>query len=422
MQLLVTVLVFVFLLGLCVGSFLNVVVYRLPLGKSLVTPPSACPKCGHRLAAYDNVPVLGWLWLGGKCRYCRNPISPRYPIVEAVTGLLFLGYACAVFLYGLGPCLPAAVAGPLFNAVGLPVPTPLPDVQFDWPVLVLHLALLGMLLAASLIDLETFTIPASLPLFAAIVGVAGHALLMTRTTLGNLYVSEPLALAAAMAAGGYLLSLILFRLGVIPLSFPDGEPMMLDHAEWEQLAADARAKGEEPPPEPVTWTRRMLNREMAREMAFCLPPLAGFVLGLYLTRATTFGAGWSQSIAALPMLPGLLGAVLGGLVGGGAVWLFRIGGTLGFGKLAMGLGDVHLMAAVGAVAGGIVASTALFAGAIWGLVFTLYAAVSRSQREFPFGPYLALGTLTTLLLACPLEKYLFDAWQGLVQTLSVASP
>ena len=69
--------IFVFAIGACVGSFLNVVVYRMPLNLSLVTPPSACPNCGHKLAAYDNVPIFGWLWLRGKCRYCGNPISPR---------------------------------------------------------------------------------------------------------------------------------------------------------------------------------------------------------------------------------------------------------------------------------------------------------------------------------------------------------
>ena len=76
------------ILGAIVGSFLNVVAYRLPRGESLLHPPSACPACGTPIKPYDNVPVLGWLWLRGKCRACGAPISPQYPIVEAVTGLL----------------------------------------------------------------------------------------------------------------------------------------------------------------------------------------------------------------------------------------------------------------------------------------------------------------------------------------------
>jgi leader peptidase (prepilin peptidase)/N-methyltransferase len=78
------------ILGLIVGSFLNVVIYRLPRRRSLVWPGSACPHCGARIRWYDNVPLFGWLLLRGRCRDCRAPISIRYPIVELVTMLAFL--------------------------------------------------------------------------------------------------------------------------------------------------------------------------------------------------------------------------------------------------------------------------------------------------------------------------------------------
>ena len=77
------------LLGLIIGSFLNVVAYRIPAGLSVVRPPSACPHCEHPIRPRDNVPVVSWLVLRGQCRDCGEPISPRYPIVEAITGLLF---------------------------------------------------------------------------------------------------------------------------------------------------------------------------------------------------------------------------------------------------------------------------------------------------------------------------------------------
>jgi leader peptidase (prepilin peptidase)/N-methyltransferase len=83
--------VFVFLFGLIIGSFLNVCIVRIPGGKSIVLPSSACTKCGEPIQPYDNIPVISYLLLRGKCRKCKNPISAMYPVVELLTGLLFLG-------------------------------------------------------------------------------------------------------------------------------------------------------------------------------------------------------------------------------------------------------------------------------------------------------------------------------------------
>jgi leader peptidase (prepilin peptidase)/N-methyltransferase len=82
-----TVLVGVF--GTTIGSFLNVVIYRAPRGLSVVAPPSSCTRCGQAIRAWDNVPVLSWLVLKGRCRDCKEPISPRYPLVELGTGVFF---------------------------------------------------------------------------------------------------------------------------------------------------------------------------------------------------------------------------------------------------------------------------------------------------------------------------------------------
>ena len=82
--------IFVFIFGLCIGSFLNVVALRAFTGESIVLPPSKCPKCGAHIKPYDNIPVLSWFILRGKCRSCKNPISIQYPIVEFVTGMGFL--------------------------------------------------------------------------------------------------------------------------------------------------------------------------------------------------------------------------------------------------------------------------------------------------------------------------------------------
>ena len=90
------------LFGLCVGSFLNVVIYRLPLGQSLATPPSRCRKCGYSLRWFDNIPVLSWVFLRGRCRKCGIDVSWQYPVVELVTGALFV---LVVWLTPPGPLL-----------------------------------------------------------------------------------------------------------------------------------------------------------------------------------------------------------------------------------------------------------------------------------------------------------------------------
>ncbi len=106
-----------FAIGLCLGSFLNVVIYRLPRDHSIVSPPSACPSCGARIRPWDNVPVVSWLVLGGRCRDCHAGIPWRYPAVELAAGLLVVGLA-----WTLGPrleLLPALVFTLALLAVAL---------------------------------------------------------------------------------------------------------------------------------------------------------------------------------------------------------------------------------------------------------------------------------------------------------------
>ncbi len=131
----------VFVLGSAIGSFLNVVVYRIPANLSILYPPSRCPHCLTKLRKQDNVPILGWLLLRGRCRHCRQPIALRYPIVEAVTGLFFVG----VFL-GFG---------------------------ISWATLG-YWAFLSWLLALTLIDVDTMTLPNALTQSGLVVGLGFH--------------------------------------------------------------------------------------------------------------------------------------------------------------------------------------------------------------------------------------------------------
>jgi leader peptidase (prepilin peptidase)/N-methyltransferase len=98
MLILLVLILFVF--GLIFGSFLNVVIYRLPRGESVVHPPSHCPECQHRLGFFDLFPIFSYLWLQGRCRYCRAKINPRYLLVEFITGLVTVIWW---FRYGISP-------------------------------------------------------------------------------------------------------------------------------------------------------------------------------------------------------------------------------------------------------------------------------------------------------------------------------
>jgi leader peptidase (prepilin peptidase) / N-methyltransferase len=95
------------LLGLAIGSFLNVVIYRLPVGESVIRPASRCPACGSEIHNRHNIPVLGWLILRGRCFACKAPISPRYPLVEALTGVLFAAVTLRIVDLDVTPALPA---------------------------------------------------------------------------------------------------------------------------------------------------------------------------------------------------------------------------------------------------------------------------------------------------------------------------
>lgn len=131
------------LVGLLIGSFLNVVIWRVPRGESVVRPPSACPGCGAAIRSRDNVPVLSWLLLRGRCRDCSAPISARYPLVELLTGALF---ALMAVKFGLSAALPAylylAAVGVALALIDLDVKR-LPD-ALTLPSYVVGFVLLGL--------------------------------------------------------------------------------------------------------------------------------------------------------------------------------------------------------------------------------------------------------------------------------------
>jgi leader peptidase (prepilin peptidase)/N-methyltransferase len=171
-QFLVFGAIVVSVLGFCIGSFLNVVIYRLPRGESIVTGRSHCPNCARVIAWYDLVPLLSYLVLGGRCRSCRAAISGRYPLVESLTGVLFLI---------------------LYLHFGLRI------------VLVKSLFLTSLLVAVSFIDIDHFFIPNRLVLAGVVCGVV-FSLFVPDVSLWS-------ALLGAASTAGFLLLVALLSRG-----------------------------------------------------------------------------------------------------------------------------------------------------------------------------------------------------------------
>lgn len=516
--------VFLFAVGACVGSLTNVLVYRLPLGMGVVTQGSKCPACGTPLTWRENIPVFGWLFLRGRCRFCRTPISPEYPMVEAFCGLLFAG----VFL--LWYAIPQHA---LFLDIhwGLAAPEWARADRFDqfsrttWAPFVAVLVLLGSLTAMTLVDAKTFSIPLVIPWFATCVGVAIHTIgalvegPLRSSAPGTGWAiptpggSEPQSAQGWFLIGGSLggilgigLSLCLIKFRSLRRSFDDyqtWEDSQRANAERERLlndpsdcpmssmdfeignlmgaTIDPTAQAAGPMGDAaVAGARRFARFVMIAALTLFLftalgwligrvahvPQWWGFALGVvsgpfvaaavarrelgksgqiarlqsetaesgntsgpemwvqypharremlrelvFLTPCLVLAwvCGWflSKNAGAVPpfWLVVFAGTLMGYLIGGGLVWLIRIGGSLAIGKEAMGLGDVHLMAAVGACVGWMDAAVAFpiaaFVGLYWHVVGRV--ATGESARAMPFGPYLAMAT-AAVVLAKPLVE------------------
>ncbi len=407
------IIVWLFALGACVGSFLNVVVWRLPRGESLVSPPSHCPKCNNLLKWYDNLPVIGWIKLGGRCRYCREPISPRYPIVEAAVGLMFAFYFAMFFIAQFGPCVEPSARG-----YGRPM-----AIAEDWPVFALTLYMLSALLATSLIDAELYEVPIDI-LWSwkgglAWVAILAHTLVDAPDKPGNL-IAGPVPAALAVGGGvGLLASVALLHFGVLPRSFAEGGPLLeVDRAVLASEAAEAQSRGEDPPPEPEQFTPGQIRREMWKEVGFLLPPMALATLWLVLTLRPGPLHRWWLGVVTIRWAGALLGSVFGLLIGGLVVWLTRIAGSLGFGREAMGMGDVHLMAGVGAAIGAGASTIAFFVAPFFGLLTALLMFLTSKRRELPYVPYLSMATACIVLFYCPIAAYLTPGLEGLAQLVA----
>ena len=264
---------FSFWLGACIASFLNVVIWRAPRGESIVSPPSHCPKCNSPIKWYQNIPILSWLALRGKCANCRAAISPRYILVEMLGGVLFLAAFLLVVLRGAGwfSVLDCGIAGDAAAVL----------VLWIW---------ISLMIAGSFIDFD-------------------HQLLPDFTTVGGM---------------------------VLGLAFS------LVQAAWLVCAAGGRGRD-------AAWI-----------------PLAWSLAGL------AFGFG--------------------------LLWLVRWLGSKAFKREAMGMGDVFLMGAVGALFGPVAVLVTLILSSVFGsIVGVALILLSKTKlggfTPIPYGPYICMGCL-----------------------------
>ncbi|PZU48256.1 MAG: prepilin peptidase [Microbacterium sp.] len=169
--------------GALIGSFLNVVIWRVPQGMSIVHPPSACPNCGSRVAPYDNVPVISYLVLRGRCRNCHEPISARYPLIEAATGVVFALVTLGAFLNW-------------------------------WPLAVLPALLYfaAISIALTMIDLDTHRLP-NVIVFPSYF-VVGALLILASVLTGDYVALLRAAIGGAALFGAYLLLTIAYPGGM----------------------------------------------------------------------------------------------------------------------------------------------------------------------------------------------------------------
>jgi leader peptidase (prepilin peptidase)/N-methyltransferase len=434
--------------GACIGSLINVLVYRLPLGLSVVTPPSRCPKCETRLTWRENLPIIGWLMLRGRCRFCKLKISAEYPIVESIVALMF---ALFFVLWYVVPPHGAWPANQHYRLLGIDLAMIKPEWAYggfvdSWACFIVLVVLLSSLVAMTIIDARTFTIPLVLAWFPTVVAVVLHPMFalykqLARSPLDVTAPGEVWAIPTpgvygwhtiGAAIGGVLglaIANVLVSAGILKRSFGDYDAW--EKSVREQEAAESAAEDSAPAAaseqavvgDPEMWTQYPhARREMVREAAFLAPcailAFAGWKIASMLSGPWTWDPVTGRMIAAqeAPLWLIVLGGVLWGyLIGGGIVWATRLLGSLAFGKEAMGLGDVHLMAAVGACLGWIDATLAFFMAAFLGLGAAVAGNIFRGKlaRALPYGPFLAAATVVVLLAKPVLERALtiiFPAW------------
>jgi len=478
-------------LGACIGSFLNVVIYRWPRGLSVQRPVrSFCPRCEKTIAGYDNIPVLSFLLLGGRCRHCKEPISLQYPLVEIACALVFLVTYDAFFVAR--------------QRMGIS------DLHTDWPIFIAHCLLWAGMIALAVMDLEAYVVDIRVTWIISAIGLIGHALWTPPGSISTVGAaartlsfgpqSEPwirpgpegAAMAVAAALGLAIGAWIYLRRTTDPpleedpqVEPPPAETMpstpppaahFRPQVLWLAIPillvivylASLLTVGEQPAfagiprltrlndqgdiyqiAAPTDWGKLRLmvglgvlfvgltlvaahpheeadteiveavtaEAHESRPQAFAelklLAPavLLGIAVVLLLRNSPAAAQAVDRCLHWQPVgdgqpLWGLSTGLTGWIIGGAIGWLSRILFTLMFGKEALGMGDVHILAAAGAVAGWPVAFIGFFLASIFALLGIVVIHLRRQNRMLPYGPWLAFAFLVTMVFQDRILIYL----------------
>lgn len=484
-------LLFFGVFGLCTGSFLNVVIYRLPRDISLRDPRwSFCPGCLGRIRWYDNLPLLSYVLLSARCRHCGMRIAPRYPLVETLGALVALLLFDAFFIAhthgGIGQYFRDATS-PTFITW---------QASEDWPIYIAHFVLFAALLAMSAIDIEHYWVDVRFTWFATAAGFVLHAIWSPRSPDTWHRPSAGLGCAALAMCLILLATMLVLRRKVAPPDAPPGEPADLEAPDFAPIFAGAPGLAEDPdnaaaPPDdqpaatlpvrPALWLaglvlavvlvgawaqaadvgdglppsvrwlpaiglfmllivagglprraadhaimeaieaeRQSARRMAAGELLMLLPAVVAGGLIWYLAPGAAEPSAWPTGLLAWSPVPGwhplrgLATAAAGFIIGGGIGWLVRITATLIMGREAFGVGDIHMMAAAGCVAGWPVVLLGFVICSLLALAGWLMLVPFKRSRAIPLGPWLSIAFLIVVLFYDPIL-----AWTPVRNVVSV---
>ena len=348
-----------FALGCIVGSFLNVCIHRMPIGMSIVTPPSHCPHCKYSIPFYLNIPLVTWLALRGRCKNCGAPISPRYFIVELLTGLAFLG---------------------CWRAFG----NPDHPLQF-MPVALVYAGFLAGLIVATFIDFEHFIIPDEITFGGTAAGIAASFLLPSLQDANSRGAGMVRGILGAAVGAGVVYAIL--RMG--KLMFGRQQLQLPPETKIVFSETAVHLPDKELPYEELFYRKSDAIELRARTVELVDRCYKDVQVRLSPT---------SLKIGDETMNPG------------DVLFMECVGSDLVLPREAMGLGDVKFMSAIGAFIGWQGALFSLMASSMIGSVVGVSLILMRKREwssRMPYGPYLALAAVIWIFAGRRLLAALF---------------